>query len=174
MVLWVKNPTAATRIAAEAGIWCCHSCGIGCSWAWIQSLAPELTSDEGVPIKNEKSVSANLSACFAGNRENTLARCKHVVASRGNLRGSLYPRANYCSLLPALLKNVLLGSVAIFHYLFIYFFCLDHWHVEVLGHGSNPPHSGNRSHCSDNDGSLIPCATVGTLLFLFFKHLSSG
>ena len=42
---------------------------------------------------------------------------------------------------------------------------------KFLGRGSNPSHSSNLSHCSDNTGSLTRCATMDLLLGSVFNLL---
>ena len=55
------------------------------------------------------------------------------------------------------LSPCVISSSYIF-YLFIYF-CHAHSTWKFLGQGSNPCHSSDSSHRSDNAGSLTPCTT---------------
>ena len=55
---------------------------------------------------------------------------------------------------------------------FFFFFCrdLDMW--KFLGRESNPRHSSDRAHCSDNAGSLTHCTTRELRLGLCYHALS--
>ena len=58
---------------------------------------------------------------------------------------------------------------------FLSFFFFGHIHgiQKFLGQGSNPGHSSNLSHSSDNTGSLTQCATreFPNLFFIFYFFL---